>query len=158
MTPTYSPLLPSQPIPIPLTRRSGKILIVDDEPPICRFIELGLRAAGFNNLVFSSNGSNVPSLALIERPDLIIMDVMMPGGNGLKALRILRSTPATAGIPVIITSGFNIPTAGDCEQSRADRVLAKPFTVDVLLKTVGGLLQASGNTQAIAIFKDFAAA
>jgi CheY-like chemotaxis protein len=130
---------------------------VDDEPPICRFIEQGLRAAGFNNLIFSSNGSNVPNRALSERPDLIIMDVMMPGGNGLKALRILRSAPVTARIPVIITSGFSVLTVGDCEQSRPDRVLAKPFTVEQLLKAVGSVLPATGHTQAVTTFPDLKA-
>lgn len=145
-------LLSTQPVLIPLTRRTSKILIVDDEPAVCLFIEKGLRTFGFHNLLFSSNGSNVPHRALAERPDLIIMDVMMPGGNGLKALRILRSTPATTRIPVIITSGFNVPTVGDCEQSRPDRVLAKPFTVEQLLKAVGSLLPATGHTQAVATF------
>jgi CheY-like chemotaxis protein len=157
MNATLPPLLPTQAVPIPMTRRTGKILVVDDEPAVCRFIELGLRNAGFNNLIFSANGSNVPHLALAERPDLIIMDVMMPGGNGLKALRILRSTTATASIPVIITSGFNVPTVGDCEQSRPDRVLNKPFNVEQLLRAVGGLLQPSGHTQAITSFPDFKA-
>lgn len=151
------PLIPTQPVPIPLTRRSCKILVVDDEPLVCRFIEQALKSAGFNNLIFSSNGSNVPSLALAERPDLIIMDVMMPGGNGLKALRMLRNVPASARIPVIITSGFNVPTAGDCPQSRPDRVLAKPFAVEQLLKSVGSLLQATNITQAIATFPELVA-
>ena len=128
--------------PAPGARRSGKILVVDDEPPMRRFIEQGLRTAGYEDVVFSSNGSNVPSLALTERPQLIIMDVMMPGGNGMRALRMLKNTPATAGIPVIITSGFNVPTDGDCTQNRADRVLAKPFTVEQLLKAVGRLIEA----------------
>lgn len=129
-------------LPAPRARRVGKILVVDDEPQMRRFIEQGLRAAGYEDVVFSSNGSKVPSLALTERPQLIIMDVMMPGGNGMRALRMLKNTPATAGIPVIITSGFNVPTDGECTQNRADRVLAKPFTVEQLLKAVGRLIEA----------------
>src|SRR6187200_637423 len=92
--------------PVPVRTRGGKILVVDDEPPMRRFIELGLQAGGYGEVIFCNSGSNVPSVAMSERPRLIIMDVMMPGGNGMRALRMLKQSPATAGIPVIITSGF----------------------------------------------------
>ena len=150
-------LLPTQPVVISLTRRTSKLLIVDDEPAIARFIEEGLRFAGFNNLITAANGSQVPTRALAERPDLIIMDVMMPGGNGLKALRTLRSHPVTARIPVIIMSGFGVPTVGETEQCRPDRVLAKPFTIESLLKAVGCVLPATGQTQAVSTFPDIKA-
>ena len=97
-------------VPIPGKLKTAKILIVDDEPPVRRFIESTLRAVGYQQIIFGTSGSAVPSLACNERPDLIIMDVMMPGGNGLKALRILRHAKETAAIPVIITSGFNVRT------------------------------------------------
>jgi len=129
-------------IPAPVSRRSGRILVVDDEPPICQLIEKILRAAGYDDLIFSSNGSYVPSLALSERPKLIIMDVMMPGGNGLRALRALRNSPVTAQIPVIITSGFNVPTQEDCPQTCANQVLHKPFSTEQLLKAVHQLIPA----------------
>ena len=84
MTATLSPSFPTQPVPIPILRRRERILVVDDEPYISRYIEKCLRNSGFDEIIFSTNGSNVLSLALTERPQLIIMDVMMPGGNGLK--------------------------------------------------------------------------
>jgi len=135
-----APLIPAFRIPAPVPRRSGRILVVDDEPPVCRLIEKILRSAGYDDILFCHNGSNVPTLALSEHPELIIMDVMMPGGNGLRALRSLKNTQATAGIPVIITSGFNVPTQDDCPQSRANHVLHKPFKSEHLLKLVGRLL------------------
>ena len=122
--------------------KARRILIVDDEPLVRRFIEASLRADGYDELLFGSSGSTVPSVALSERPDLIIMDVMMPGGNGLRALRILKQNANTAGIPVIMTSGFNVLTLEDCVQSRPDYLLAKPFTAAQLLKQVGRLLGA----------------
>jgi CheY-like chemotaxis protein len=140
MTAVLPSKVPSDLIPAPVTRRSGRILVVDDEPSICQLIEKILRSAGYEDIIFSSNGSYVPSLALSERPKLIIMDVMMPGGNGLRALRTLKNSPVTAGIPVIITSGFNIPNQEECPHSRANQVLQKPFSTDQLLKAVGTLL------------------
>ena len=137
----FTPLARKPPSLLPRASVSGhgKVLVVDDEPSICRFIEAALRSAGFEEIVTCASGSAVPTLALSERPQLIIMDVMMPGGNGMRALRALKRTPATAGIPVIITSGFALPALDECPQNRADRVLAKPFTVEQLLKAVGQL-------------------
>lgn len=135
-------LKPPDHIPGPSVQIRGKVLVVDDEPSICRFIEGALRSAGFEEIVISASGSMVPTLALSERPQLIIMDVMMPGGNGMRALRALKKSPATAGIPVIITTGFALPTLDECQQNRADRLLAKPFTAEQLLRAVGQLTSA----------------
>ena len=126
--------------PAPARTKGGKILVVDDEPPMRRFIELGLQAGGYGDMIFCSSGSNVQSVALSERPQLIIMDVMMPGGNGMRALRMLKQSPVTAGIPVILTSGFAIPTL-DEQQNRADHLLHKPFSAEQLLKIVGLLIK-----------------
>ena len=136
--------LPSSPAPATLSPggQRGRILVVDDEGPVREFIGAALRSGGYGEVVFSGGGAAVPSLALTERPHLIIMDVMMPGGNGMRALRALRNCPATAGIPVIITSGFHVPLAEDKAAGRADAVLSKPFTVDHLLSEVGRLLKA----------------
>src|SRR5688572_10602218 len=125
--------------PSAVQAKAQRILIVDDEPLVRRFIESSLRAGGYEELLFASSGSTVPSAALSERPHLIIMDVMMPGGNGLRALRMLKQNANTAKIPVIMTSGFSALTLGDCEQSRADHLLTKPFTAAELLKQVGRL-------------------
>lgn len=123
-----------------LQAKAKKILIVDDEPLVRRFIESSLRAAGYEELLCESSGSRIPSVALSERPDLIIMDVMMPGGNGLRALRMLKQNANTAKIPVIMTSGFHVLTLGDCAESSPDHLLTKPFTPTQLLQQVGRLL------------------
>ncbi len=129
-------------VPTPGKRKTAKILIVDDEPPVRRFIESTLRAVGYEQIIFGTSGSAVPSLAFNERPDLIIMDVMMPGGNGLKALRILRHAKDTAAIPVIITSGFNVRTLEAESPERTEYVLAKPFSAPQLLQQVAAILDA----------------
>lgn len=129
-------------MPAPGKRKTAKILIVDDEPPVRRFIESTLRAVGYEQIIFGTSGSAVPSLACNERPDLIIMDVMMPGGNGLKALRNLRHAKDTADIPVIITSGFNVRTLEAESPDRTGYVLAKPFSASQLLQQVAAILDA----------------
>lgn len=130
------------PAPAPRERLRGKILVVDDEPAVRRFIELGLRSGGYEDLIFCSSGTGVPLLALNERPQLIIMDVMMPGGNGMRALRQLKQSVGTVGIPIILTSGFHVLTLEECAQNRVDSLLSKPFTVAQLLKEVTRLIPA----------------
>jgi CheY-like chemotaxis protein len=127
--------------PVSARAKGKKILIVDDEPLVRRFIEQTLRSKGYEDLVFSGSGSTVPTLALKEQPHLIIMDVMMPGGNGIRALRALKESPSTAGIPVILTSGFSFPTLGECSQNRPDAVLAKPFVASQLLSKVESIFE-----------------
>lgn len=113
-----------------------KILVVDDEPMIRKFIESCLRAGGYDEVIFGTNGGCVPKLALKEDPQLIIMDVIMPGGNGMRAYRTLKNTARTAGIPVIMTSGFNVFAADPSSDHPPDQLLPKPFTADRLLEEV----------------------
>ena len=126
--------------PISGFARTRKILVVDDEPGMLKFIEACLRAAGFEHLIFAHNGSEVPSIAIQERPQLIIMDVMMPKGNGIRALRLLQNSEKTAAIPVILTSGFDVQTLGDCVRERARYLVRKPFTPERMLSHVENLL------------------
>ncbi len=128
-------------------RARGKILIVDDEPQVRELIAASLRAGGYDKFVFGCSGSVVPTLVLRENPQLIIMDVMMPGGNGLRALRALKSSPDTAGIPVIMTSGFMVQSPGTSAWDQADYLLAKPFKPAQLLATVEQLLQGECRKQ-----------
>src|SRR5436190_7461070 len=101
---------PYNPLAISTKGKGKKVLVVDDEPLVRQFIEATLRSRGYDEIIFSASGAVVPNLALKEQPHLIIMDVMMPGGNGIRALRALKESPSTSRIPVILTSGFSFPT------------------------------------------------
>lgn len=135
------PVVPAAPAAAS-TKRRGRVLVVDDERAVREFVGAALQVGGYADVLFSAGGTGVPAQALSERPDLIIMDVMMPCGNGMRALRALRQCPATAGIPVIMTSGFHVPSPDDKAAGRADALLAKPFSVEELLETVGRLIKA----------------
>lgn len=126
----------------PLASKTKKILVVDDEPAVLRLIEGILRKAGFEHLIFGHDGAGVFQFAVQERPQLIIMDVMMHRGNGLRALRQLKSNALTALIPVILTTGFDKNTLGECAQEQASYIMAKPFTPEQLLSHVEELLAA----------------
>jgi diguanylate cyclase (GGDEF)-like protein len=107
--------------------REGLILVVDDDADIARFIEMNLRFEGFDVMV-AYDGAE--ALAAIERrrPDLVLLDVMMPRIDGVELCRQLRADPMTAALPVILLTAKGLSadkvlglTAG------ADDYIIKPF-------------------------------
>ncbi|QIF04251.1 response regulator [Roseimicrobium sp. ORNL1] len=117
-----------------------KILVADDEPAMRELLGEMFRSAGFNHLIFASNGSAVLDLALAENPQLIVLDVMMPRGNGLRALRSLRENSKTASIPVIMMSGFGLGALTSAAEGFTSHFIAKPFTCEELVERASGLL------------------
>lgn len=124
------------------TLKSKKILIVDDQPSMRRFVEAIFRNAGVTAFLAGENGTEALELALQESPDLIVMDMSMPNGNGLTMLRRLKQDTTTANIPVIIISAGDFRQMTD--ESGAVAVLVKPFTSRQLLGEAEKLLAASG--------------
>ena len=92
-------------------------------------------------MVTACNGRDAIALAQHERPQVIVMDVLMPVMDGLTALRILRETPETSAIPVImLTARGQILTRQEAETSGASLFLTKPFSPTQLLKEVAQLI------------------
>jgi CheY-like chemotaxis protein/HPt (histidine-containing phosphotransfer) domain-containing protein len=105
-----------------------KVLLVDDEPDIRRVGELSLRAVGGWRVVLADSGSKVVALARTERPDVILLDVMMPDVDGPTTLELLRADPDTRSIPVVFLSARVMRDGVDHYLSLgAAGVLAKPF-------------------------------
>lgn len=118
----------------------SKILIVDDEPYMLRIIELSLRKGG-HQLIVGRNGREAVALARQEKPQAIVMDVLMPEMDGLQALRAVRQDPATSAIPVImLTARGQILTRQEAEASGASLFLTKPFSPTQLLNEVERLI------------------
>ena len=85
------------------------ILVVDDSRTVVAAFKKVLTQAGFQ-VITAGNGEEGVSTAKAQRPDLILMDVVMPGINGFQATRLLRQHEPTAKIPIIIVSGEQQPT------------------------------------------------
>ncbi len=85
------------------------VLIVDDSPTDQHVISQALQRHGFDTLV-ASEGKEAITLAEREHPDVILMDIVMPGMNGFQATRHLTKNPATASIPVVIVTSKNQET------------------------------------------------
>ena len=115
----------------------AKILVVDDEPAIRELIVAVLEDEGYHAI---GAGSGTRALELIpnERPDLVLMDIMMPEMDGREALRRMREQPDLARIPVVMMSAA---FAADRVGYRISAFLPKPFDLDHLLSTVARILE-----------------
>jgi CheY-like chemotaxis protein len=112
-----------------------RILIVDDEPAVADLIEAVLVGEGYT-VAIARDGAQGLLFAKEWSPDLILMDVMLPGVDGGTAIRRLKSDPATSDIPIVaMSAGRNIRQQSD-ELTDADAALAKPFDIDALLAQV----------------------
>jgi putative two-component system response regulator len=85
------------------------VLIVEDDPDMNEVLYRLLQKAGYKALsAFTGEGGL--AMVIMGKPDLIVLDHMMPGMDGMEMLRMLRGNPQTALIPVVIYSGVEIPT------------------------------------------------
>ena len=110
-----------------------RVLIVDDEPHMLRLTELSLKKGGFEILI-GRNGREALEIAVSERPDLIVMDVVMPELDGLTALRQLKENPDTTAIPVImLTMRGQALARQEAEKSGAAIYITKPYSPSQLL-------------------------
>ncbi len=116
------------------------ILCVDDDPEISRTIEVRLRSYDVE-VRRAFHGMQGLWESMRKRPDLIIMDLAMPNGDGCHVLRCLRSNKQTASIPVIVLTGMRDPAlSARVMNSGADQLLRKPVSFDVLLKCMNRYL------------------
>lgn len=109
-------------------KKISKVLLVDDEPHIRRIGELSLKGVGKWTTVLASSGTEALTMAERENPDLILLDVMMPGMDGPATLQQLRATESTARIPVIfMTAKVQKHEVDKYLAAGAVGVIPKPF-------------------------------
>jgi CheY-like chemotaxis protein len=117
------------------------LLICDNEKPIRGLVRATLEPAGYR-FVEARDGDEALALAKVERPDLILLDMMMPGRSGLDVLEALRSDPELRNVPVImLTARTQASDQEAAERAGVTRFLAKPFSPAVLARTVAELLE-----------------
>jgi DNA-binding response OmpR family regulator len=133
--------LSSPPFPASIT---PTVLIADDDDDVRDVIDFKLQVAGFRTLT-ADNGRSALSLALDQRPRLIILDVTMPQMDGLTVCHELHARPQTAEIPVLMISAG--PNAADLGfAAGADDYLPKPFSQAEMLRRIGWLLMSAPST------------
>ena len=117
-----------------------RVLIADDEPNIVASLEFLMEQAGYEVKVAAS-GQEALALVASFRPDLVLLDVMMPGKNGYEVCQRLKSDPATREVKVVMLSakGREVEVAKGLELG-ADAYVTKPFSTRDLVARIRDML------------------
>lgn len=113
-----------------------RLLIVDDELAIVEALQDILSVEGYD-VVTAFNGAEGLQRMTAAKPDLVLLDLMMPVMDGREMLRRMREDAALRDVPVVVMSAGRI---SDEERRTSARFLAKPFELDLLLDTISELL------------------
>ena len=125
------------------TMTAGPVLIIEDEPDIAEVLRYSLEKAGFNTraVLTGEEGLNA-SLDRTNPPSLILLDLLLPGMNGLEICRRLRNEPATHRTPIVIITAKALPADINTSlELGANDFIVKPFSVREVIGQVRSLLQ-----------------
>jgi DNA-binding response OmpR family regulator len=114
-----------------------RILLVDDDPAILRLLDVNFRMEGFD-VDAASHGEEALASAARAAPDVVVLDLMLPGMDGREILRRLREVPATAEVPVVFLTARG---RDDASAGVDARYIQKPFDTVELVTTVRALLE-----------------
>ena len=125
-----------------------RVLIADDEPHMLKFIEFTLRKGNFE-ILKAKDGVQALEVAEAQKPNVIVLDVLMPGMDGVTALKNLKKKPVLKLIPGIsLTARGHTLDPEEAKKAGASYYLTKPFSPTELLKQVQQLA-ASGSSQTV---------
>jgi len=117
-----------------------KVLVVDDEPEIVKAVGMRLRARGFE-VLSAMDGVQATALACSALPDVIILDIGMPAGNGHIVASRLKENPKTASIPVIfLTARTSLRDYRHAVKEGVRKYITKPYDPEMLADAVEDLL------------------
>jgi two-component system, cell cycle response regulator DivK len=117
------------------------VLIVEDNDKNLKLVRDVLQAKGYRTIE-AGTGEDGVRLALEHRPDLVLMDIQLPGINGIEALRRLRANPATSAIPVAaVTASVMQQDRRTITEAGFDAYIGKPIDLKSFLATVRSLLE-----------------
>ena len=120
--------------------KRARILVVDDSPTEISLISAPLLAGGFE-VITARDGEEAIRRATKDRPDLILLDVVMPRQNGYQVCRTLKRTPESSHIPVVMLTGKDQPSDRFWGlRQGADEYLTKPFQPAALMSTIDRLI------------------
>ena len=118
----------------------AKILIVDDNPDVREVLQCQLRMLGYL-VIAAENGYVAIEKAVVEQPDLILMDIMMPEMDGWQASRAVRANPQTKNIPILASTAMSRRAdLNACVEAGCNGYIVKPFTMMELKEKIGDLI------------------
>jgi CheY-like chemotaxis protein len=121
----------------------ARVLVIDDEPDVRWLIRMSLERAG-HEVIDAEDGLRGIAMAMKQRPEIIVLDLMMPVMDGYGVLAELSKDPRTANVPVIVLSARAIPDEAErAVGAGARRFLEKPFDPELLAGELDQLLHAS---------------
>ena len=115
----------------------AKVLVVDNDATTVSLLKILLELDG-HTVLDCGLAVHVLETVVREKPDFILMDIFLTGGDGLVLLRQIRANPATAGVPVVMTSGMEL--SAECAKAGANGFLPKPYTPEQLTTTMNQCL------------------
>lgn len=123
-----------------------RILVVEDDPAIRRVVVLALKSSGYTDLIEVGTGDVVMETAYRERPDLVLLDIMLPGKDGIAVCRELRANPETssAAIVMLTARGDEHDIVAGLDAGANDYVV-KPFSKEILLARIRAALRKDGE-------------
>jgi len=129
-----------------ITPQKRKILLIDDEEDFCFFVKLNLEKTGKYEVLTTTSGTNGIIMASRERPDLILLDIIMPEIGGGQVAELLFENPKTKNIPVMfITAIASRREVQSQEGVIGGRIfIAKPVTPEELMAKIDGILERRG--------------
>jgi DNA-binding response OmpR family regulator len=125
-------------------RAVQRILVADDSAHARGILVFLLRSRGYEVLE-SEDGERALARARSERPDLVILDAMMPGRSGFEVCAALRADPALRGLPVVLLTAMGPDAADLGARAGADECVFKPFRVQDLLARIEARLAGGGG-------------
>ena len=123
------------------------ILVVDDDPDLRGLVEFRLRKAGPRVLVASDGASALAAVKERGRPDLAVLDVAMPGMNGLQLLAALRERAGLRELPAVFLSARILPSDIAAGRALGASYLTKPFIAPALIAAVTTALNPAGERE-----------
>lgn len=116
-----------------------RVLVADDDLDLCFLLQLNLLAVGLEVFV-THDGTSVEAMVHQHQPDVVVLDVMMPGRDGIEVLRSLKAEPSTAALPVVLLTALaHDEQVWEGWQAGADYYMTKPFRFDDLASFIGRL-------------------
>ncbi|HVO65375.1 MAG TPA: response regulator [Syntrophales bacterium] len=124
-------------------RCKKKILIVDDEDDFCFFVKLNLEQTGKYEVLTATSGSSCLNIASKELPDLVLLDIIMPGMNGGQVAELLLDNPKTKDIPVLFITAIATRIEVQSQEGviGGRRFIAKPVTPTELMAKIDSILE-----------------